>query len=189
MKAREACFAALLTAACLATNYALVSVPNVKLMDFLVFASGLLLGPKVGIAVAVLTWAIYGTLNPYGFSLPILLATAASETIYGLAGGFLGRYKGREWLEDGLAWSAYKLGVLGFSLTFLYDLFTNLAYAVVFEVPVLLALACGLYFALVHELSNAAIFAACTPALVRIARLLGPVGESSGWGVVPRGSE
>ena len=86
MRAREACATAMMTAACLAASYALVGVPNVTLMDFLVFASGLLFGPRVGVSVAVLTWAIYGTLNPYGFCLPVFIATSASEPIYGLGG-------------------------------------------------------------------------------------------------------
>ena len=50
MRAREACSTAVMTAACLATNYALVGVPNVKLMDLLVFASGFLFGTKVGVS-------------------------------------------------------------------------------------------------------------------------------------------
>lgn len=175
MRAREACATALMTAACLATNYALVGVPNVKLMDFLVFASGLLFGSRVGVAVAVLTWSIYGTLNPYGFCLPVFLATSAAETLYGLAGGLLRRAWGPSWPErEGLAWSSYRLGVLGFCLTALYDLLTNIAYAYAYGVPLLVALACGAYFALLHELTNAALFAACTPALARVARLLGP---------------
>jgi len=172
MRARDACITTLMVAACLATNYTLVGIPNVKLMDFLVFASGLLFGLKVGVAVAVLTWAIYGTLNPYGFCLPILLATTASETIYGLAGGLLGRHGLLDRLdEDGLAWTAYKLGVLGFSLTALYDLLTNLAFAYAFHMPLLPTLALGTYFALVHETSNALIFAFCTPALARLKSL------------------
>ncbi len=175
MRAREACAVITMTATCLATNYALVWLPNIKLMDFLVFATGLLFGPIAGASVGALTWLIYGTINPYGFCLPILVATACSETIYGLAGGLLRRLSGLRWLEgEGLAWSAYKLGVLGFALTALYDLLTNLAFALVFGMPVLLALAYGAYFALTHEVSNAVIFAICTPALARAARLLGP---------------
>ena len=188
MRAREACSTAVMTAACLATNYALVGVPNVKLMNLLVFASGFLFGTKVGVSVAVLTWLIYGTLNPYGFCLPILLATAASETIYGLAGGLLRNSRGPGWLEeDGLAWSGYKLAVLGFSLTAAYDLLTNLAFSLTFGIPFLLALAYGAWFAIVHEVSNAALFAACTPALLRVSCLLG---QSPGeWEVSKSGSQ
>ena len=190
MRAREACATAMMTAACLAASYALVGVPNVTLMDFLVFASGLLFGSKVGVSVAVLTWAIYGTLNPYGFCLPVFIATSASETIYGLAGGLLRRSWGPSWPErEKLAWSAYRLGVLGFCLTALYDLLTNIAYAYAFGVPLPIALACGAYFALIHELTNAFFFATCTPALARVARLLGPseIGLARGREVVGSG--
>ena len=181
MRGREACATAVMTATCLATNYALVGLPNVKLMDFIVFASGLLFGPAVGVSVGALTWLIYGTINPYGFCLPILVATTLSETIYGLAGGVLRRLSGDSWLRDGLAWSAYKLGVLGFSLTALYDLATNVAFAITFGIPIPLALAYGAWFSLTHELSNAAIFAACTPALAKTSRLLGLPGGAGKW--------
>ena len=163
---------ATMTATCLATNYALIGIPNVKLMDFLVFASGFLFGARAGALVGVLTWSIYGLLNPYGFNLPIYVATATSETIYGLAGGLL-RRSGALSSRDGLPWSVYKMGALGFSLTAIYDLLTNLAFALSFGVPILLALATGAFLALVHELTNAAIFAACAPVLMRLPGLLG----------------
>jgi len=170
----------------MATNYVLIGIPNVKLMDFLVFASGFLFGARAGALVGVLTWSIYGLLNPYGFCLPIYVATAASETLYGLAGALL-RHSGALSSRDGLPWSVYKMGVLGFSLTAIYDLLTNLAFALSFGVPIPLALAAGASLALVHELSNAAIFAACAPALVRLPGLLGPpsaqfLGEGGGDG-------
>ena len=181
MRPPRVCIIAIMTAACLATNYALIGLPNVKCMDFLVFISGLLFGPSVGVSVGALTWLIYGTVNPYGFCLPILLATTLSETIYGLAGGIIKRSEGLGWVENGgLAWSAYRLGALGFALTAIYDLLTNLAFAITFGLPVWLAIAYGAWFSLVHELSNAIMFAACTPALARVSRSLG----LSGGGVM-----
>jgi uncharacterized membrane protein len=65
-------------------------VVNVKFMDLIVFVSGVVFGPLMGASVGVLTWLVYGTLNPYGFSLPILLATCTGESIYGIIGGMLG---------------------------------------------------------------------------------------------------
>jgi len=175
-----------MVATCLATNYALSGLPNIKLMDFLVFASGLLFGPGVGVSVALLTWAIYGTLNPYGFSFPILLATATSETIYGLAGSLLDKHQPPD-PKEGLAWSAYKMGVLGFSLTALYDLMTNLAFAITFAIPIPVALVSGIYFSLVHEVSNALIFSACSPALAYLRSVLpGPRERAEPCGGVGR---
>ncbi len=82
---------AVLTAVCVATNYLLIGFVNVKFMDLIVFVSGLAFGAVVGSSVGALTWLVYGTINPYGFSLPILVATCLGETIFGLAGALLGR--------------------------------------------------------------------------------------------------
>ncbi|MGQ9539448.1 MAG: hypothetical protein ACUVTE_07770 [Candidatus Bathycorpusculaceae bacterium] len=72
-------------------NYALVSIPNFKAMDFFVFISGFIFGPLVGASVGILIWLIYGVLNPYGFVFQVWLATMFSEAIYGFWGGILGR--------------------------------------------------------------------------------------------------
>ena len=47
------------TALCLASNYALIGLPQVKIMDFLVFTGGFLLGPVYGAAIGILSWLIY----------------------------------------------------------------------------------------------------------------------------------
>ncbi|HDI01464.1 MAG TPA: hypothetical protein ENF78_03460 [Candidatus Bathyarchaeota archaeon] len=171
-RSQEACAIAMMTAACLATNYALIGLPNVKLMDFLVFASGFLFGSWPGALVGALTWLIYGFLNPYGFSLPIYIATATSETIYGIVGGLMGK-SGALSEERSLARSTYLMAALGFLLTATYDLITNIAFSLAYGIPLALALASGAVLALIHEVSNAVIFAACTPALLKLPRLLG----------------
>ena len=82
---------AMLVSLSVATNYALIGVPNVKIMDFIVFMGGFCLGPLVGASIGIFTWAVYGAINPYGFIPQILLATMFSEAIYGLIGGLLGK--------------------------------------------------------------------------------------------------
>jgi len=154
------------TALILATNYALIGIPNVKLMDLLVFIAGFRFGCLVGASVGALSWCIYGTLNPYGFSLPILISTSLGETIYGLVGGLLrmpvhNPINKAEWLTFSI-----KFGVFGFLLTFLYDLETNLVFAYTFGVPVPVALAMGVPFAVTHEVSNALLFALAGPPIV-----------------------
>jgi len=154
------------TALILATNYALIGIPNVKLMDLLVFIAGFRFGCLVGASVGVLSWCIYGTLNPYGFSLPILISTSLGEAVYGLVGGLL-RISIPNPMNK-VKWFAFslKLGVLGFLLTFLYDLETNLVFAYTFGVPVPVALAMGVPFAVTHEVSNALLFALAGPPIV-----------------------
>jgi len=90
-QATRASVIAVMTAACIVSNYLLIGVFNVKLMDLIVFSSGFLFGPSVGASVGILTWLVYGTLNPYGFSLPVLVATSLMESVYGIVGGIIGK--------------------------------------------------------------------------------------------------
>jgi len=162
---------AVMTAACVSTNYLLIGVVNVKLMDLIVFFSGYAFGLPVGAAVGVLTWLVYGTINPYGFSLPILAATASGEALYGVAGALLGRAWGME--PGGGGWaSGARFAVVGFLLTFAYDLYTNVVSVIVAGIPLAVGLLSGIPFALVHEASNAAFFMVGVSPLLKTVRKL-----------------
>jgi len=170
---------AILTATCIASNYLLIGVVNVKLMDIIVFASGFVFGPVIGASIGVLTWLVYGTLNPYGFFLPILVATSVGECLYGVVGGFLG-HRGFNKLGGKFEVSV-KFGVIGFLLTFIYDLATNIVSGLVTGIPVPIALVAGVPFALVHEASNAALFFfGAFPLISAMNRLLFKGGENGG---------
>ncbi len=153
---KKAALLSILTAASIATNYLLVGIVNVKLMDLLVFTSGYVFGMRFGATVAILSWIVYGTLNPYGFSFPILLATITGEMIYGLCGGYIRKFikipETNGWKPD------VRFAVLGFLLSFCYDVYTNIVSALVAGVPLMVAMVAGIPFALLHEVSNAAFF-------------------------------
>jgi len=154
---KRASIIAILTAACVASNYALVGVLNMKVMDVIVFITGLVFGPIMGITVGFLSWIIYGIINPYGFSLPILLATAGMETVYGLVGGIMGR-NNEGISEESSILSGFKYAIIGFMLTFAYDLVTNLVMAATFGIEWSVALIGGIPWAIAHELSNSILF-------------------------------
>ena len=161
---------AVMTAACISTNYLLIGITNVKLMDLIVFASGFIFGPYVGASIGLLTWLVYGTLNPYGFSLPILAATCAGESLYGVVGGLLGSRivqsnNGKD--ISSILFINARFAVIGFLLTFVYDLFTNVVSGIVAGIPIIVALASGIPFAIAHEFSNAAFFFLGASLLIR----------------------
>jgi uncharacterized membrane protein len=80
------------TALSLATNYAMIDIPNVKLMDAFVFIAAFLFGLKVGLGTAISTWAVYGFINPYGQDdATLLLFLMAGECLYAIAGVLLSR--------------------------------------------------------------------------------------------------
>lgn len=161
---------AVLTAACIATNYLLIGVVNVKFMDLIVFIGGFTFGPLTGASIGVLTWLVYGTLNPYGFSLPILIATSLGESLYGIMGGLLGKRRNN---IMGTKLSAnIKFAIVGFLLTFAYDLMTNIVSAISMGIPLTIAMVTGIPFAIVHEVSNAAFFfLGASPLVLAIDRL------------------
>jgi len=175
-QATRASVIAVMTAACIVSNYLLIGVFNVKLMDLIVFSSGFLFGPSVGASVGILTWLVYGTLNPYGFSLPILVATSLMESLYGIVGGLMGS-KGK--MGVGFT-SNLKYGIVGFLLTFIYDLVTNIVSGLSSGIPLAVALISGIPFAIVHEGSNAAFFfLGAHPLISAVSRLIS-YGENEG---------
>jgi len=80
------------TALSLATNYAMIDIPNVKLMDAFVFIAAFLFGLRVGLGTAISIWAVYGFINPYGQDdLTLLLFLMAGECLYAVSGALLSR--------------------------------------------------------------------------------------------------
>ena len=147
----------MMTAACIGSNYAMLGVLNVKFMDVLVFITGLAFGSSMGMSVGLLSWAIYGLINPYGVVLPILVATATMESVYGLVGGLLGRQEGKIIHSNPIV-AGIQYAIVGLVLTLTYDLVTNVVFAVVFGINLSIALIGGIPFTLVHAISNVGLF-------------------------------
>ena len=171
---------AVLTAVCVSTNYLLIGITNIKLMDLIVFTSGFIFGNLVGACVGLLTWLVYGTLNPYGFSLPILAATCVGESLYGLAGGLLGRRLQGDFEKNVSSYFSInaRFALIGFLLTFIYDFFTNIVSGLVVGIPITVALISGIPFAITHEFSNTAFFFVGASPLIRGMDLLHSEGDA-----------
>lgn len=169
---RNICLIAILTAASIGSNYALIGLPNISLMDLIVFVTGFRFGVFAGAATGILTWMIYGTLNPFGFSFPMWVATMMGEAVFGIVGGFLGKNaSGEFWGGSYHSNYNFEIALWGFILTFTYDLFTNVVYAATFGVPIFFALATGWlvppWFGILHEGSNTILFLLATNPLIR----------------------
>lgn len=174
LNSRRICLIAIIVALCLGSNYALVSIPNLKVMDFFVFITGFLFGPVAGASVGALVWVIYGVLNPYGFVPQVWVATTLSETVYGFAGGLLGKWTASMEFNKNHVSLSVLLGAAGFFTTLIYDLLTNIVYAWAFNVPFIIAIIAGAPFIIIHELSNTAIFGVCSiPLIVTLEKYIG----------------
>jgi len=167
-ESKKASIIAVTVAACLGSNYALIGVANLKVMDLLVFVSGFVFGPMIGASVGILVWTVYGLLNPYGFVPQIWIATMLSESIYGVAGGLLGKSLSAVRLPSNRAGLSILFGATGFLLTLTYDLVTNIAFALTFNVPIIVALIAGIPFAIIHEASNTVLFGICSIPLITV---------------------
>ena len=168
---RRTALIACLAALCIGTNYALLPLPNVKLMDAVVFTTGLFFGVAQGTGVAAIAWLVYGTLNPLGISVPVLLTVVTSEAIYALTGGLLRRTAtggptGKTSVERSIVF-----GAAGLFSTLAYDLITNAVSGLLSYNSVwmgLLTMNFPIPLGIMHEASNLVLFAVLTPVLLRL---------------------
>lgn len=163
----------LLTAIAVLSNYSLIWIPNVKIMDLIVFISGFYYGILAGIIVGILSWMVYGSLNPYGFVLQIWLATMLCETFYGIIGGLL-KNKDNIFIEENYKFrKSILLGFIGFLITLLYDVLTNLAFAYIFNLPFIYVMIFGIPFTISHEISNFILFSIGLIPIIKIIKKIG----------------
>lgn len=158
------------TALSVGSGFALLFVPNVELITAVVFVSGVSLGPGWGLTVGVLSELVFSTANPLGSGLvflPLLASQLVGMGLVGLTGGLLRRgFRTRNWPMP----KVILIGATGAVLTFLFDTFTTLSYplAMGFEFRQTAAIyVTGMGFTVLHQLSNALIFATALPQVFR----------------------
>lgn len=155
-----------MAAVVIASNYLLIGVVNVKFMDLIVFACGYVMGASFGGVLGGLIWLVYGSLNPYGFEPFMFATTMTMEGLIGISGGFV-----RSVMDVGVSRKPdLRLSVIGFALTLIYDIVTNIVSALTIGIPIPVALVSGIPFMLVHELSNAVFFGFGGPPLINSMR-------------------
>ena len=171
---------AVFTALSLGTNYLMIDVPNVKLMDSLVFISAFLFGLDIGVATGTSIWLVYGFVNPYGQDSPLLLLfLITGESFYAIAGALLKKTSAATQLmmNGNYRHKTVVFGVLGLVTTFAYDALTNFGDKLPFTnslyQAVLVGMITGAPFALFHELSNIVFFATIVPGALYAARRFG----------------
>jgi hypothetical protein len=158
----------LFAALAITTDYAMLPLANVKLMDTIVFASGLVFGLYVGVSVGALTWLVYGSVNPLGSAGgPLLLILVVSETVYAVLGSLARRFF--SFSDAGQPTRSLLWGCLGLIGAFVYDLATIITPMMLTGVSFVVAvasLAPAVPFMLAHEISDFVFFAVVGPILV-----------------------
>jgi len=179
MRTKEIALVAAFTALAIASDFALADIPNVKLVDPIVFSVAFVFGFEMGVYVGVLSELIWGTLSPYGFGGYIIPFLVGGEVLYALAGWAAARV----WAGESSRLSSRNL-YFGAALSlcaFLLDLETNAGTALLsfwpsLTVQKLLATeALGVPFMVSHEVSDLFTGAVLAPFIIFYAsRLVSP---------------
>jgi hypothetical protein len=151
--------------------------PNVEFTSLITFLTGAVLGVSFGAGLGSLVMFVNGFLSPAGFAGLLLPFQMLGMALVGVGGGLYGRSRSRSY-DSG---SHFETAVLGASLTLIFDVLTNLGWAIPLTLagqPVFLAvvsvLVTGAVPSLVHVVSNTAFFgAAFVPATNAVQKLLG----------------
>ncbi len=170
----KASLIAAFTAVSLGTNYVLATVPNVKVMDAVVFIAAFLFGLDVGLGAAFFSRLVYGYVNPWGqVGLDLLVFLVIGESFYALAGSLLRRWlfvKGLTVEKGTYAGWGIVFGVTGLVSTFAYDVLTNFGSYVFITTSLfnalIIGMATGAPFAIIHEVSNFVFFATIAPVTI-----------------------
>jgi hypothetical protein len=168
--ARKLAWSGVLIALAIVLKLPILSVPNVEFLTFIIFSSGYLLGIVEGMIVGIISMSIYTSLiTPYGLPpLPIAMAQILSMALVGFAGGLVHRLRLISTHNSFLLYMS--MGIAGLTLTFIYDLLTNLAVAYVMGqfYPIMVA---AVPFAAIHIISNLIIFIILTPLLLKMSKI------------------
>jgi len=160
--ARVALFAALAYILALASVY----IPNVSLSFIAVFAGGALFGLKTGVSAGGLGMFLWTVFNPYGMAvIPVTIAQIAGMMLVGALGATVAGSIIMRHVQKRGFWIFALLGTTG---GLLYQVIVGAVNAWMFG-PFWASLSAGLVFSLATIISNALIFPACYPLIVRLA--------------------
>lgn len=160
--------AGLFVALALGVDLVTAPIPNVELLSLTIFLGGAATTTGIGFAIGMATELIHSLLNPLGPAFPLVfLAQLLGMGMIGFAGGLFGS----RLVRLGRFRALVMLAVLGFLLTALFDVLTNLALGVHLGSigPTLVG---GVLFAAAHIVSNAILFAVLGIGGLRVLREL-----------------
>jgi hypothetical protein len=151
--------------------------PNVEFTSLISFLSGAIFGMSFGAGLGAFVMFVNGFVSPSGFAGLIMPFQMVGMTMAGVTGGLYRRSRNGSYDAK----SCFETAVLGAFLTLVFDALTNFAFAMpsmlngqpVFPTYVG-ALVSGVFFSLMHVVSNTVIFGAgFVPVTNAIQKLLG----------------
>jgi len=134
------------------------SPPNIELLMPFILVSGLVLGPVAGFVNALLIRGLYDLF--IAFPGPWTPGTMLSYAIVGLLAGLIPMLAGGK-----RSFSRIQMTAIAIVLTIVYDFLTLIAFSVMFNMPILMALGPQIPFTINHVLGNALFVFAFAPLL------------------------
>jgi hypothetical protein len=127
-------------------------------------------GAAFGVALGTLTMFINGFLSPWGVAGVVMPYQMAGMALIGFMGGVYRRVLGKNPVEitDPPRILNLEVSFLAAFLTLVYDVITNIGWALPYGVPIIVALIQGAWFTVVHVASNIVFFGSAFFILVRV---------------------
>jgi len=144
--------------------------PNVEFTSLICFVVGFMFGAAFGVALGTLTMFINGFLSPWGVAGVVMPYQMAGMALIGFMGGVYRRVLGKNPVEitDPPRILNLEVSFLAAFLTLVYDVITNIGWALPYGVPIIVALIQGAWFTVVHVASNIVFFGSAFFILVRV---------------------
>ncbi len=161
--------AALFSAVAIGGGFALVFIPNIEVISFIVFLSGVTLGVRWGLIVGIVSEGVFSVMNPMGSGLlfpPLLIAQITGFAIIGMTGGLM---KTIFWRSVFNFRQRLTAGIVGVLLTFTYDTLTTLSYpvSVGMDWPSTTGVyLTGMALVFIHDISNFFVFLFGVPLVI-----------------------
>ena len=163
MQTRQLTLLSMLTALCIGIQLT-PRPPNIEFTSFISFTAGVILGSWAGGFVGALTMLINGFLSPWGNAGVNMPFQVAGMALAGVLGGVYKMLSPSRLNSKGFC---LETAVMGALVAFVYDLVTNLGFGLqlVFSgmdptLGLLLPIAYGSFFSLIHVVSNVVVFGA-----------------------------
>jgi len=140
--------------------------PNVEFTSLICFLTGFLFGAPFGALLGALTMFINGFLSPWGFAGVIMPFQMLGMALMGFAGGVYRKLLGNDFsISKSLSFESACLAAF---LTLIYDVITNVGYAVLFNLEIIIVLITGVWLSIIHVVSNTVLFWAAFHRLIKI---------------------
>lgn len=176
-KTRKLALFGILAALCLAIQLT-PRPPNVEFTSFFTFTVGVIFGVFYGGFFGCFVMFVNGFLSPYGFAGLIMPFQMVGMAIAGILGGVY-----RRLIPEGIHSARFctETAIVGAIIALIYDLVTNVGVGLWFvgggtdfALAMLMAIAYGVFFSIVHILSNTAVFGILTlPSIKALNDLVG----------------